>query len=213
MKKAFTLAEVLITIAIIGIVAAITIPTLVKNYKKKVIAVRLEHFAAIWRQEYRLVEFDNGNNFYGELVPANPAVAENFYKKYFAPYIKTIKTEQIGDGMTAAFPNGSGVYFYRTSQCSTGVQSPVSNCTYLIFCPYYKDCRNFKADGGIAYGEQISDGVKTFTFTMGGNTPSYNAESKKRDTLVPLCKRTPGYCSTLIERDGWVIKDDYPHKI
>ena len=44
-------------------------------------------------------------------------------------------------------------------------------------------------------------------------SPSYNAESKKRDTLVPLCKRTPGYCSTLIERDGWVIKDDYPHKI
>ena len=41
MKKAFTLAEVLITLAIIGIVAAITIPTLVKNYKKKVITVRL----------------------------------------------------------------------------------------------------------------------------------------------------------------------------
>ena len=33
-KKAFTLAEVLITLAIIGIVAAITIPTLMANYQK-----------------------------------------------------------------------------------------------------------------------------------------------------------------------------------
>ena len=31
MKKAFTLAEVLITLGIIGVVAALTIPTLVNN--------------------------------------------------------------------------------------------------------------------------------------------------------------------------------------
>ena len=35
MKKGFTLAEVLITLAIIGIVAALTIPTVVNNYQKK----------------------------------------------------------------------------------------------------------------------------------------------------------------------------------
>ena len=34
-KKAFTLAEVLITLAIIGIVAALTIPTLIQNYQTK----------------------------------------------------------------------------------------------------------------------------------------------------------------------------------
>lgn len=33
-KKAFTLAEVLITLGIIGIVAAITIPNLIANYQK-----------------------------------------------------------------------------------------------------------------------------------------------------------------------------------
>ena len=36
-KAAFTLAEVLITLGIIGIVAAMTIPTLVSNYKQKVL--------------------------------------------------------------------------------------------------------------------------------------------------------------------------------
>ena len=33
--KGFTLAEVLITLGIIGVVAALTIPTLMTNYKKK----------------------------------------------------------------------------------------------------------------------------------------------------------------------------------
>ena len=37
MKKAFTLAEVLITLGIIGVVAAITLPTLIANYQKKVL--------------------------------------------------------------------------------------------------------------------------------------------------------------------------------
>lgn len=35
MKKGFTLAEVLITLAIIGVVAAMTIPTIVANYQEK----------------------------------------------------------------------------------------------------------------------------------------------------------------------------------
>lgn len=34
-KKAFTLSEVLITLGIIGVVAAITLPTLVANYREK----------------------------------------------------------------------------------------------------------------------------------------------------------------------------------
>lgn len=36
-RKAFTLAEVLITLGIIGVVAALTIPTLVNNYRKRVL--------------------------------------------------------------------------------------------------------------------------------------------------------------------------------
>lgn len=35
-SKAFTLAEVLITLGIIGIISAITIPILINNYRKKV---------------------------------------------------------------------------------------------------------------------------------------------------------------------------------
>lgn len=34
-KNAFTMAEVLITLGIIGIIAALTIPQLIKNYEKR----------------------------------------------------------------------------------------------------------------------------------------------------------------------------------
>lgn len=41
MKKAFTLAETLITLGVIGVVAALTLPTLINSYKKQVTTARL----------------------------------------------------------------------------------------------------------------------------------------------------------------------------
>ena len=43
-KKAFTLAEVLITLGIIGVVAAITIPGLITKYQKLVTVVKLKKY-------------------------------------------------------------------------------------------------------------------------------------------------------------------------
>lgn len=42
LKRAFTLAEVLITIGVIGVVAAITIPSLVTSYQKRMTVNRLK---------------------------------------------------------------------------------------------------------------------------------------------------------------------------
>jgi len=63
MKKAFTLAEVLITLGIIGVVAAITIPSLIANYQKRVIETTLKEDYSIMAQVNRLmianeVDFD-----------------------------------------------------------------------------------------------------------------------------------------------------------
>ena len=41
-RVAFTLAEVLITLGIIGIVAALTIPTLMSNYREKLLVNQLK---------------------------------------------------------------------------------------------------------------------------------------------------------------------------
>ena len=41
-KTAFTLAEVLITLGIIGVVAALTLPALINNYEKSVVETRMQ---------------------------------------------------------------------------------------------------------------------------------------------------------------------------
>ena len=48
--KAFTLAEILITLGVIGIVAAITMPTLIQNHKKKVAVTQLKATYSILSQ-------------------------------------------------------------------------------------------------------------------------------------------------------------------
>lgn len=40
----FTLAEVLITLGVIGVVAAFTVPTLINNYKEKVTVTKVKKF-------------------------------------------------------------------------------------------------------------------------------------------------------------------------
>ena len=59
-KSAFTLAEVLITLAIIGVVAAMTIPTLISNYKEKVTVTKIKNFYSYFSNAYQLAKVDHG---------------------------------------------------------------------------------------------------------------------------------------------------------
>ena len=56
MKNGFTLAEVLITLGIIGVVAALTIPTLISNYKKHVYYTQFRKGANIIENAFLLFE-------------------------------------------------------------------------------------------------------------------------------------------------------------
>lgn len=60
-KTAFTLAEVLITLGIIGIVAAMTIPTLIqKNFEKQTVT-KLRETQSILAQTLRMAEEEYGD--------------------------------------------------------------------------------------------------------------------------------------------------------
>lgn len=58
---AFTLAEVLITLGIIGVVAAMTIPTLISKTQKKEAVTRLKGAYSQIAQAIRMSEADNGD--------------------------------------------------------------------------------------------------------------------------------------------------------
>ncbi len=59
-RSAFTLTEVLITLGIIGIVAALTLPMLTAHYRKRVIETRLKKFYSTINQAIELSEVKNG---------------------------------------------------------------------------------------------------------------------------------------------------------
>lgn len=59
-KSAFTLAEVLITLGIIGVVAAMTIPTLLAKYQEKQTVTKLKQTYSILSQAIRSVQEDVG---------------------------------------------------------------------------------------------------------------------------------------------------------
>ena len=54
-KSAFTLAEVLITLGIIGVVAAITLPTLIQNYQKQVLVTQLKKMYATLNEGFKRI--------------------------------------------------------------------------------------------------------------------------------------------------------------
>ena len=88
MKKGFTLAETLITLGIIGVVAAITIPGLITAYKKHVIASSLKRAVSSINQAIKQSESENG-----EMETWNKSLEqEEFIKLYIRPYMNIALT-------------------------------------------------------------------------------------------------------------------------
>lgn len=59
-KIAFTLAEVLITLGIIGVVAAMTMPVLIQNYRQNVVVTQLKKSFSELSQALQLAESEHG---------------------------------------------------------------------------------------------------------------------------------------------------------
>ena len=59
-KPGFTLAEVLITLGIIGVVASMTLPSLVQKQTEKTTVARVKKAYSILQQAYMLTVQDNG---------------------------------------------------------------------------------------------------------------------------------------------------------
>lgn len=65
MRKGFTLAEVLITLGIVGIVAVLTIPSVMKNYKNRLYTAQLEKaYAQIADAAQNIMHDEHVDNFY-----------------------------------------------------------------------------------------------------------------------------------------------------
>ena len=82
--KAFTMAEVLITLGVIGIVAAMTFPMMIHKYRKVVIENRLKTTLSLLNQALYMSVANNGPA-YGWTYNLT---TEEFFNQYYAPYLK-----------------------------------------------------------------------------------------------------------------------------
>ena len=137
---AFTLAEVLITLGVIGVVAVLTIPAVISHYEKKVIE---EGFKKTYSDLYNLIkrsEADNGTYEEWDYTLSSA----NFVAKYFAPYINLTECKGHNGknkGTMPCFAGSDGIFqddsrlnnsSYGITGCSKDIGSQSANYIYEI---------------------------------------------------------------------------------
>ena len=218
-KVAFTLAEVLITLGIIGVVAALTIPSLVENYQKKEAATRLKYAYSVLAQAILLSEKDNGPESEWEVDKSEQSevkITENFVKTYVEPYLKTIKEDK--------YTNSSSKYdyYYRKDGKlekvggNTLYSIALSNGIYLHFNANFgiSDDIDIRVDTNGIKGPNVV-GRDTFQIKFYPKLSTRADYINDRNTLLRLCNyprlnEQLTICPALIQHDGWQISDDYP---
>ena len=217
-KAAFTLAEVLITLAIIGVVAAMTIPTLINSYEKNVTVTKLRKFHSMMNQAIRLSEVDNGHTSSWAINKDYRAFdaqqAEEFYNNYLANYIRSNEIKRTSDGVLVTMLTGDAFGIYTPSDLAF---SP-----HIVYCVDKSSCENYVEQNGdkLFYNGYPLDGKHTFLFIIKrakGIMDTYfygdvkTREILKQDGVSRGCEELYKYfCAALIENDGWEISDDYP---
>lgn len=91
MKKGFTLAEVLITLGIIGVVAALTMPLLTEKVNEIIMVNKLKKMYSVLSQAMLFTVASDGD--YSSLSLTNGSIesVENWYKKTLKPQLKISK--------------------------------------------------------------------------------------------------------------------------
>lgn len=111
-KFGFTLAEVLITLGIIGVVAALIIPILVQNSEERAIVTALKKaYSVLYQASIQAIQ-ENGTPDNWGITGANSPEALS----YFLPYLKIDKN--CLDNSQGCFPKNVAYYYLTSSKGS-----------------------------------------------------------------------------------------------
>lgn len=197
----FTLAEVLITLGIIGIISALTIPVLISNHKKKVIATQLKQsYSIIYNAiELSVAEnetYENWNRPYNQ-----PNSTKKFAEQYILPYIKYAQT-----GQDKHFYANEDLFYIKLVN-GTIVALHVGSCVdFLVDINGDKQPNKGGVDQFTFYLNMFQNSAFPTGFSSGN-------KSRTKTQLILECKNSPNNCAKLIEYENWKITKDYPQKI
>lgn len=229
-KYAFTMAEVLITLGIIGIVAAITLPSVIGKYQKKVTAEKLKKFYSVITNAANLSEYENGDMYYWDF-PKQPYSDDTikFFRKYYLPYLKDAKECNTSNCFTQEN--------YRVRQLNGNSASNLYQNNYLVktndgmyiflhsnspnkYFWMYVDINGHQKPNQIGYDVFVFD---IYGYPNINNRKNYRIkfwghylkdEELVKPTNYGCIKTSPEYsgfnCGELIMRNGWEIHYNYP---
>lgn len=226
MKKAFTLAEVLVTLGIIGIVAALTMPILIEKHKKTVMTSRLKKIYSVTSNAIILSEADNG--FIKEWDLGSEYSRENLKRvvnKYLLPYFKVIEIveskDDNGSYATYGFRLADGTTLLFSLDGSSAIGNPPQTIMILVD---FKGRQAINSINNLDYSRDnfemaISKGRGKLSFFAWGEKSGSYAGNYTREDIInhhkygcnsKVSKTLRLNCGALIQYDGWQIKDDYP---
>ena len=224
-RVAFTLAEVLITLGIIGVVAALTIPTLMSNYREKLLVNQLKKINSTLAQSLTLAEVQNGN--IGEIkVTLN--VAEKLFDAYWVPYFKMAKL--CNDSYsTCGYASNMPFKSPKSYSDSLLVWNPQSRKAFLgQDGAFYLVCFFIVSDdtglpvldknyivvdlNGSKEPNVVGKDVFFFEYKSGKSVFPYGY-NKSDSEIKQDCLVTGRSCTEVIKRSGWKIPDWYPVKV
>lgn len=240
MKHGFTLAEVLITLGIIGVVASLTLPAIVQKNNNKVVETRLKKFYSMINQAVQRAEADYGDRTYwyqdtntidadqdGKPIPGSSTI-EKWWNKYMAPYIKTVNTKYNEEALPIfMFADGSQLmaahttsmrdwYFftgdmYKCIDKYGSLDESMGKCAFLFI---------FMPGGDNADGDYVNRDEKWKYHRNKGFEPYKYAWDGTREGLINGVEHKRGcntnagaYCTALIQLNNWKIPKDYPFKV
>ena len=236
-RAAFTLAEVLITLGIIGIVAAVTIPTLVKNYEKRVTVTKLKKVYSTLNQIMLKSFADNGpaTQYLSAGAVVDAETTNNFFNTYWLPYFRSPHVADYG----TTFYKRSGAYhllngvsndvFIGTSDGRILFKDASGNI-FLIRVDYWDQTYDSLGNSISAIArynttqliwvdlngerEPNTFGKDLFAFVadFSANNVVPSGYGLSDTKINNNCKKDGRghYCAAKIMKDGWKIKDDYP---
>ena len=225
-KAAFTLAEVLITLGIIGIVAAMTLPMLIAKYQKQVATTKLKRLYSLISNVTLRAELDYGPSEYWDYPVENTITPDDFFLRYYAPYIYStdIREKTIHDRYKVYNYNGTSTGFDDNSTARGKIyRLPDETCVTMWHNnQYFVLTADITCEKGpnIA-GQDVFDIVELYW--MGSKKlvvpwiKLINQGRYDRDDAISGCKGTsyasgggPNWCFALFVYDGLQFKDDYP---